>query len=363
MRTRPVAGRRAHSLGRRDPVRRRLRGRNAAHRDAVHQHLRVGRQRPLDASRLPGRDRAPAGTLPGVSAFQVRIADHDIHTPGDAPDVLVAMNPAALKTNLGDLKRGGIVIVNTDEFDDRNLKKAAYATNPLEDGSLKDYKVHQVPITSSRGARSRTRPRHQDPGPLAQPVRARDVLLALQPADGHHAAVAQGQVRQAAQDRRGQHPRAQGGLELLRHHPHLPRALRGGSRAARGRHLSQHHGQPGPRHGPGGRQPAQRPPALPRRLPDHAGLRRAARALDLQGVRRHHPAGRRRDRGGVLGDRRFVRRRAGRDGFERTRIALKGEAIGLADLGRAAASSSATSSAADRRPDCPPRPSRPICCR
>ena len=97
---------------------------------------------------FPAEIRAPAGTLPGVSAFQVRIADHDIHTPGDAPDVLVAMNPAALKTNLGDLKRGGIVIVNTDEFDDRNLKKANYATNPLEDGSLKDYKVHQVPITS-----------------------------------------------------------------------------------------------------------------------------------------------------------------------------------------------------------------------
>jgi 2-oxoglutarate ferredoxin oxidoreductase subunit alpha len=97
---------------------------------------------------FPAEIRAPAGTLPGVSAFQVRIADHDIHTPGDAPDVLVAMNPAALKTNLGDLKRGGIVIVNTDEFDDRNLKKANYATNPLEDDTLKDYKVHQVAITT-----------------------------------------------------------------------------------------------------------------------------------------------------------------------------------------------------------------------
>jgi 2-oxoglutarate ferredoxin oxidoreductase subunit alpha len=97
---------------------------------------------------FPAEIRAPAGTLPGVSAFQVRIADHDIHTPGDQPDVLVAMNPAALKTNLGDLKRDGIVIVNTDEFDDRNLKKASYATNPLEDGSLKDYKVHQVAITT-----------------------------------------------------------------------------------------------------------------------------------------------------------------------------------------------------------------------
>jgi 2-oxoglutarate ferredoxin oxidoreductase subunit alpha len=97
---------------------------------------------------FPAEIRAPAGTLPGVSAFQVRIADHDIHTPGDQPDVLVAMNPAALKTNLGDLKRGGVVIVNTDEFDDRNLKKANYATNPLEDGSLKDYRLVQVQLTT-----------------------------------------------------------------------------------------------------------------------------------------------------------------------------------------------------------------------
>ncbi len=85
---------------------------------------------------FPAEIRAPAGTLPGVSAFQVRIADYDIHTPGDAPDVLVAMNPAALKVNLRDLRTNGILIVNTDEFEERNLKKAGYATNPLEDGTL-----------------------------------------------------------------------------------------------------------------------------------------------------------------------------------------------------------------------------------
>jgi len=97
---------------------------------------------------FPAEIRAPAGTLPGVSAFQVRIADYDIHTPGDAPDVLVAMNPAALKVNLGDLRPNGILIVNTDEFVERNLKKAGYERSPLEDGSLDAYRLFQVPLAT-----------------------------------------------------------------------------------------------------------------------------------------------------------------------------------------------------------------------
>ena len=92
--------------------------------------------------------RAPAGTLPGVSSFQVQIADFDILTAGDAPDCLVAMNPAALKKNLPDLKPGGTVIVNTEAFDERNLAKAGYETNPLEDGSLQSYRLIQVPMES-----------------------------------------------------------------------------------------------------------------------------------------------------------------------------------------------------------------------
>jgi 2-oxoglutarate ferredoxin oxidoreductase subunit alpha len=97
---------------------------------------------------FPAEIRAPAGTLPGVSAFQVRIADYDIHTPGDAPDVLVAMNPAALKVNLGDLRRNGILIVNTDEFEARNLKKAGYEKSPLADGSLAAWRVFEVPLAT-----------------------------------------------------------------------------------------------------------------------------------------------------------------------------------------------------------------------
>jgi 2-oxoglutarate ferredoxin oxidoreductase subunit alpha len=97
---------------------------------------------------FPAEIRAPAGTLAGVSAFQIHFASRDIVTPGDAPNVLVAMNPAALKTNLRDLEKGGTLIVNEDAFIDRNLEKAGYASNPLSDGSLDGYQVYQVPMTS-----------------------------------------------------------------------------------------------------------------------------------------------------------------------------------------------------------------------
>ncbi|MEI2717574.1 MAG: 2-oxoacid:acceptor oxidoreductase subunit alpha [Candidatus Nanopelagicales bacterium] len=97
---------------------------------------------------FPAEIRAPAGTLPGVSAFQIHFADHDIMTPGDSPDVLVAMNPAALKANIADLGRGGTVIVNTDEFTKRATQKVGYDTDPLTDGSLDSYSVHPIPLTS-----------------------------------------------------------------------------------------------------------------------------------------------------------------------------------------------------------------------
>jgi 2-oxoglutarate ferredoxin oxidoreductase subunit alpha len=96
----------------------------------------------------PAEIRAPAGTLPGVSGFQVHFASDDIFTPGDAPDVLIAMNPAALKVNLKDLPKNGILILDTDEFNKRNLKMAGYETNPVEDGSLAGYRLFAVPLTS-----------------------------------------------------------------------------------------------------------------------------------------------------------------------------------------------------------------------
>ncbi len=112
-----------------------------------------------DTSALAGNDistlpdypaviRAPAGTLPGVSGFQVRFGSGDIRTPGDAPDVLVAMNPAALKVNLGDLRPAGHIVANEDTFKEVNLKKAGYKSNPLEDGSLAKYRVTKLPLTT-----------------------------------------------------------------------------------------------------------------------------------------------------------------------------------------------------------------------
>ena len=119
--------------------------------------MQVAGSRFTDASALFGNDlatlpsfpaeiRAPAGTLPGVSSFQVQIADFDILTAGDQPDCLVAMNPAALKKNLKDLRQGGTLIVNTDAFEERNLAKAGYETNPLEDGTLDGYRVIALPM-------------------------------------------------------------------------------------------------------------------------------------------------------------------------------------------------------------------------
>jgi 2-oxoglutarate ferredoxin oxidoreductase subunit alpha len=110
----------------------------------------------------PAEIRAPAGTLAGVSAFQIHISDHDILTPGDSPNVLVAMNPAALRANIDDAQPGCTLIVNIDAFDERNLAKAGYTDNPLTDGSLSGYTVYEVPMTSitleaakPSGARSR----------------------------------------------------------------------------------------------------------------------------------------------------------------------------------------------------------------
>lgn len=96
----------------------------------------------------PAEIRAPAGTLAGVSGFQVQLSEHDIWTPGDSPHVLIAMNPAALKVSLPDLEPGASIIVNTDAFTKTNLQKAGYKSNPLKDGSLSGFRVYEVPITT-----------------------------------------------------------------------------------------------------------------------------------------------------------------------------------------------------------------------
>src|SRR6266496_3260717 len=130
---------------------------------------------------FPAEIRAPAGTLPGVSSFQLHFADHDILTPGDRPDVLVAMNPAALKANLADLPGGGTIIVDTHDFTERALARVGWKSNPVEE--------------------------HVRPGPAVV-----DVL-----ASGRgNAGVPAAEVREQAGDRRGEHHRVQGGMELRR---------------------------------------------------------------------------------------------------------------------------------------------------
>src|SRR3990170_4748221 len=96
----------------------------------------------------PAEIRAPSGTVYGVSGFQLHFGSKDVHTPGDRPDILVAMNPAAIKKNLNELKPGAIIIANSDAFDKKNLQLANYETNPLEDNRLKGFQVYSVPVTS-----------------------------------------------------------------------------------------------------------------------------------------------------------------------------------------------------------------------
>ena len=314
---------------------------------------------------FPAEIRAPAGTLPGVSAFQVRIADYDIHTPGDAPDVLVAMNPAALKKELQDLKPNGVVIVNTDEFNERNFATAGYAVNPLEDDSLDGYRVFPAALTTmTRRALEGQRPRQQVDGPLQEHVRPRHVLLAVQPADGQHHRLARG----SSSPRSRSSPRP------------TSRCSRRAGTSATSRSCST----------PATRSPAAAlEPGLYRNITGNValalGLIAASRRSGLPLFLGAYPITPASDVlhelskyknygvttfqaedeiaavcaaigasfGGALGVTTHVR--------PGHRAQVRGDEPGGDD--RAAAGRSATSSAAARRPACRPRPSRPTCCR
>ena len=181
---------------------------------------------------FPAEIRAPAGSLPGVSGFQVHFADHDIFTPGDQPNVLVAMNPAALKTNLKDLPKGGVLIVNTDAFGERNLQKAGYETSPLvrRDARRLPRARGRADVDDGRGAEGGRRDHLAGGRALEELLRARPDAVALPPADRGNARVHRGEVRQAARDRRGEHEGVQGGLQLRRDVRGLRRLLRGRAR-------------------------------------------------------------------------------------------------------------------------------------
>ena len=247
---------------------------------------------------FPAEIRAPAGTLAGVSAFQVHISDHDITTPGDAPNVLIAMNPAALRNELHRVEQGGTLIINTDTFDERNLEKAGYAANPLTDESLRGYRVVEVPMTSLTkeatvplGVKPRDADRSKNFFALglicwvySRPVD--QVLAWIDERFGSNDLV-----------RTANRAAFQAGwnfgetTEVFDHQYEIKRAslpageytqITGNTALAWGLVAA---GQP------------SQPPGLPGQLPDHPRLGHPARAGQAQELRRAHPAGRGRDRG------------------------------------------------------------------
>ena len=246
---------------------------------------------------FPAEIRAPAGTLPGVSSFQLHFANYDIMTPGDRPDVLVAMNPAALKANIADLARGGVVIADTADFTKRNLAKVGYDSDPLTDGSLTDYQVHALDLTGMTVEAVKPFGLSRKDAARAKNMFALGLLSWLyHRAHRGHAQLPERQVRLQARHPRRQHHRVQDRVRVRRDDRGLRRHLRGGPGADAGRPLPADLRQPraGVRADHRGAQ--GRAAAVPRRLPDHPGLRRAARAEQAQALRGDHVPGRGRDR-------------------------------------------------------------------
>ena len=247
---------------------------------------------------FPAEIRAPAGSLPGVSGFQVHFADHDILTPGDAPNVLVAMNPAALKTNIKDLPKGGTLIVNTDAFKARNLEKAGYAVSPLEDGSLSDYQVHEVPLTTMtvealkdiEGITPREAERSKNMFALGlmswlytRPIEG--TITQLEKKFAKRPEIAEANVRAI----RAGWAFGETTKGFAVSYEVKPAKLDAGD-------VPQHHGEPGALARPRRRGRAVEAAGLPRRLPDHAGVGRAGGARVLQALRDPHLPGGGRDR-------------------------------------------------------------------
>ncbi len=238
---------------------------------------------------FPAEIRAPAGTLAGVSAFQIHFASRDILTPGDKPNVLVAMNPAALMANLAELDRGATLIVNEDAFTKRNLEKAGYTANPLEDGSLSAYRVHRIPMTSlTVAAVEQIEDASTRDAGRAKNLFALGVISWLygRPDRGHQA-LDRAEVRQAAAGAPGEPGRLQRRLVVRRDDRTARRPIQGQARdrrAARDLPERERHHRAVTRADRGER--AQRSADAARELSDHAGLRAPARALAPRRPRR-----------------------------------------------------------------------------
>ena len=265
---------------------------------------------------FPAEIRAPAGSLPGVSGFQLSFSSTDIHTPGDAPDVLVAMNPAALKTNIGDLPAGGALIVNSDAFTQQNLNKAGYATNPLSDGSLKQYTVFEVPITTLNERALDGLDMTSKQVDLTKNFFALGPdVLAVRAEHGPDAELDRRRSsRRGPVDRRGEQARAQGRLRLRRDDRDVPHdataSRRPSSRPGTYRNIT------------GNEATALGFVAASKLAKRHLfyGSYPITPASDIlhqlsgvQELRRQDVPGRGRDRGHRRGDRRELRRRAGHD--------------------------------------------------
>ena len=225
-----------------------------------------------------------------MSTFQVHISDHDITTPGDEPNVLVAMNPAALRADLSRLEPGGTLIVNNDAFDERNLAKAGYAANPLTDDSLDGYRVIEVPMTSltkEATAPLGVKPRDAERSKnffalgLVSWMYSRPIDPTLD--------VDRQPVRQAPSScGRPTAPPSRPAATSARPPRSSTTATRSGRPTLPAGEYTQHHRQHRAGVGPRGRRAARQAAGLPRQLPDHAGVRHPPRAVEAQALRRAH---------------------------------------------------------------------------
>ena len=228
---------------------------------------------------FPAEIRAPQGTMAGVSSFQLHFADHDILTPGDRPDVLVAMNPAALKANVGDLRAGRHADRRHPRLHDPQPDQGRLRVEPAR-GRLarRPRGARDRPDRDDRRVGQGVRPLAQGRGAGQEHVRPRPGLVALRPRRRGHRGLPDREVRRQARHPRRQRDRAARRLVLRRDHRGLRGLLHGQARHRRARSLPQHHRQHRALLRPGRRRTAVRAAGLPRRLPDHAGLRHPPRA-------------------------------------------------------------------------------------
>ena len=274
------------------------------------------------------------------------------------------MNPAALKTNIGDLPAGGALIVNSDAFTQANLNKAAYAANPLTDGSLKAYTTFEIPISSLNersldGLDMTTKQKDLTKNFFALGIMFWLYERSMDPTLGWIDAKFSARPVVAEANKRALRAGYAFGETTEMFHTHY--RVQPAKLAAR--HVPEHHRQRGDRARLPRREQARRPPAVLRLVPDHAGERHPAPAVRLQDLRRQDLPGRGRDRGDRRGDRGELRRRARADRLVRARASRSRPRRWASRSWSSCRSSSSTSSAPARRPGCRRRTSRPTCCR